>query len=248
MRFFTGTVGTLRGVSREHVMRHPHPHGAQRPHNSCLSNCTGPGWKQRIPRLGNAPLPAPSPPFLWRFRNPDCISIHGPFLSQLPGPVCCFFSSFLLRPRHCHSSFPPPLGALFHGKVSRQVRSSGKGEDEEGERKGARLRQKADGRARQRGETGPLNVHPITKKCLWRVGVWRDPFSWGLNGFSLGLLQSPTQPLTPRERAASASSLRCRNHPIPAPIPGTCREGKGPSRTHHPAREPGEHRGVSHHT
>lgn len=230
VRFFTGTVGTLRGASRDHVRagrRHPRPHGAQGPHDSCLSNCTGPGWKQRIPRWGNVPLPAPPPPFLWRFRNPACISIHGPFLSQLPGPVCCFFSSFLLWPRHCHSSFPPlPLGLPSMGKFLGRSGAEGRGRTER-ERKGARLRQKADGRARQRGETGPLNVHPITKKCLWRVGVWRDPFSWGLNGFSSGLSQSPTQPLTPRERAAPASSLRCRSHPIPAPVPRHLRGRRG---------------------
>lgn len=61
MRFFTGTVGTLQGASRDHVRasdRHPlpcSPRGQWGLDNGCLSNYTGSGWKQRLPRRGNLP-------------------------------------------------------------------------------------------------------------------------------------------------------------------------------------------------
>lgn len=75
----------------------------------------------------------------------------------------------------------------------------------ERERKGARLQQKADGRARQRGETSSLTAHPLKKKkCLWRVGVWRDPFSWGLNRFFFGSFAVPhPSPATKRKSSLS---------------------------------------------
>lgn len=174
-----------------------------------------------------APL-APLLPFLSLFRNPACVSIHGPFLSPLPEPVCCLFSSVLLRPLcRCRSSFHPrPLRLSSMGKFPSTTGAQGRGRMER-ERKGARLQQKADGGARQRGETDSLNAHPFQKMCLRRVGVWRDPFSRGLNGFSSGLSPSPTHALPPRERAASAYSLRCTSHPVPTPILGNSRGRRG---------------------
>lgn len=172
------------------------------------------------PPKGRHAPPAPPPPFLSLFRNPACASIHSPFLSLLPGPVCWFLTLFSYG-HIAATALPPPtppsLGLSSMGKFPRSG-VEGRGRMER-ERKGARLRQKAHGRARQRREKGSLNAHPLEKNCLRKVGVWRDPFSWDLNGFSLGLLQSPTHPLPPRERAASASSLRCRIHPIPAQAP-----------------------------
>lgn len=149
-----------------------------------------------------------------------------PFCHSSPGQSVVSFPLFSYGHVTATALFPLPLGLSSMGKFPGRSGAEGRGRMER-ERKGARLRQKADSRARQRGETGPLNVHPTTKKCFWRVGVWRDPFSRGLNGFSLGLSQSPTQPLTPRERAVSACSLRCRSHPIPAPVPRHLRGRQG---------------------
>lgn len=167
--------------------------------------------------MGRHAPPAPPPPFLSLFRNPDCASIHSPFLSLLPGLVCWFLTLFSYGHIAARALSPLPLGLSSMGKFPRSG-VEGRGRMER-ERKGGRLRQKAHGRARQSRETGSLNAHSLEKNCLRRVGVWRDPFSWVLNGFSLGLLQSPSHPLPPRERAASAYSLRCRSHPIPAPVP-----------------------------
>lgn len=63
VRFFTGTVGTLRGVSRDHVRRHPHPHMGPGATPQLPEQLHRPWLETENPPMGQCAPPCPTTAF-----------------------------------------------------------------------------------------------------------------------------------------------------------------------------------------
>lgn len=225
VRFFTGTVGTLQGASRDHVRaggRHPHPRspgGRQGPDNSCLSNCTGPGWKQRIPQQGDMPPLPHCRLFSCSLETPPASPFTAPFCHRSPGWSVVLFFLFSPTATSLPQLFPPlPLGLSSMGKFPGRSGAEGRGRMEK-ERKGARLQQKADSRARQRGETGSLNTHPLEKKVSLEGGGLEAPLLMGPEWLFFGPFAVPHPSPATKRKSSLSLLIEMQEPPHPCSTP-----------------------------
>ena len=217
MRFFTGTVGTLQGARRDNVRassRHPQPRSPWGPDNSCLSNCIGPGWKQRIPQWGDKPRRLFSRPL----ETPPASPFTDPFCHRSLGQSVVFFL-FSPTATSLPQLFPPhPLGLSSMGKFPGWSGAEGRGRMER-QRKGARLRQKADDRARQRGETGSLNAHPLGKEVSLKGGGLEGPLLVRLEWLFFGPFTFPHPSPTTKSKSSLSLLIEMQKPPRPCSSP-----------------------------